>query len=70
MAALLPMLEKEKPASIKVCTLLEKPSRRKADVPMAYIGFSVPDQFVLGYGLDFAGHFRNLPFIGVNKTDG
>ena len=70
MAALLPMLEKEKPASIKVCTLLEKPSRRKADVPMAYVGFSVPDQFVLGYGLDFAGHFRNLPFIGVNKTDG
>ena len=70
MAALLPLLEKQNPASLKVCTLLEKPSRRRAEVPMDYIGFSVPDQFVLGYGLDFAGHFRNLPFIGVNKSDG
>lgn len=70
MHALLPMLQEEGPASMKVCTLLEKPSRRKAEVPMAYVGFSVPDNFVLGYGLDFAGHFRNLPFIGVNKSDG
>ncbi|WP_371381653.1 hypoxanthine phosphoribosyltransferase [Sporomusa aerivorans] len=58
-----------KPASIKICTLLNKPDRRKADVPIAYNGFTIPDYFVVGYGLDFAEKYRNLPFIGVLKPE-
>ena len=56
-----------KPASIKICTLLNKPDRRKVEVPIAYNGFTIPDHFVVGYGLDFAEKYRNLPFIGVLK---
>uniref|UniRef100_UPI003F5459E2 hypoxanthine phosphoribosyltransferase n=1 Tax=Sporomusa carbonis TaxID=3076075 RepID=UPI003F5459E2 len=56
-----------KPASIKICTLLNKPDRRKVDVPIAYNGFTIPDYFVVGYGLDFAEKYRNLPLIGVLK---
>jgi len=53
------------PASLEVCTLLDKRVRRLVDVPLKYIGFEVPDEFVVGYGLDYNGEFRNLPFIGV-----
>ena len=58
-----------KPASIKICTLLNKPDRRKVDVPIAYNGFTIPDYFVVGYGLDFAEKYRNFPFIGVLKPE-
>lgn len=55
------------PREIKVCVLLEKKARRVADVRADYVGFSIPDLFVVGYGLDFAERYRNLPFIGVLK---
>ena len=55
------------PASLRVCTLLSKPSRREIDVPLDFVGFEVPDEFVVGYGLDFVEEYRNLPFIGVLK---
>lgn len=58
-----------KPASIKICTLLNKPDRRKVEVPVAYNGFTIPDHFVVGYGLDFAEKYRNFPFIGVLKPE-
>ncbi len=54
--------------SVKICVLLDKPARRKRPVQADYIGFTIPDEFVVGYGLDFAERFRNLPFIGVLKT--
>ncbi len=57
------------PASLRVCTLLSKPSRREIDVPLYLVGFDVPDEFVVGYGLDFAEEYRNLPFIGVLKEE-
>ncbi|MEZ5064557.1 MAG: hypoxanthine phosphoribosyltransferase [bacterium] len=53
------------PASLRIVTLLNKPSRRKAEVPLDWIGFDIPDEFVVGYGLDFAQRFRNLPYITV-----
>jgi hypoxanthine phosphoribosyltransferase len=56
-----------KPASLRVCTLLNKPSRRALDVPLDYVGFDIPDEFVLGYGLDFDEKYRNLPFVAVLK---
>ncbi len=59
------MLLERKPASLKICTLLDKPSRRKADVEAEYTGFIIPDSFVVGYGLDYAQKYRNLPYIGV-----
>lgn len=62
------LLSKE-PASLKVCTLLDKPSRRKVDVYADYIGFEVPNAFVVGYGLDYDEFYRNLPFIGVLKPE-
>ncbi len=55
------------PASLRICTLLNKPSRREADVPVDYTGFDIPDEFVVGYGLDFDQLYRNLPFIAVLK---
>lgn len=55
------------PASLRVCTLLNKPSRRVVDVPLDYIGFDIPDEFVLGYGLDFDEKYRNLPYVAVLK---
>ncbi len=58
-----------KPHSIRVCTLLDKPERRKADIYADYSGFEVPNEFVVGYGLDFAQKYRNLPFIGVLKEE-
>lgn len=66
---LLENLHSRKPASIRICTLLNKPSRRRADVPIDYNGFDIPDYFVVGYGLDYAGKYRNLPFIGVLKPE-
>lgn len=58
-----------KPASVKICTLLSKPSRRKVEVTVNYNGFTVPDRFVVGYGLDYAEKYRNLPFVGVLKPE-
>jgi hypoxanthine phosphoribosyltransferase len=55
------------PASLKICTLLNKPSRREVDVKVDYIGFDIPDEFVVGYGLDFDEQYRNFPFIAVLK---
>lgn len=55
----------KKANSVKVCTLLNKPSRRKVDVKIDYCGFEVPDEFIVGYGLDFAQHYRNLPYLGI-----
>ncbi len=60
-------LRTRRPASLRVCTLLSKPSRREIDVPLDFVGFEVPDEFVVGYGLDFAEEYRNLPFIGILK---
>lgn len=57
------------PASIKIVTLLDKPERRRADIKADYYGFTVPDAFVVGYGLDYAERYRNLPYIGVLKPE-
>ena len=57
------------PASVKVMTLLNKPSRREIDVPVYFVGFEIPNEFVMGYGLDFAEQYRNVPFIGVLKPE-
>ncbi|MCB8920699.1 MAG: hypoxanthine phosphoribosyltransferase [Ardenticatenaceae bacterium] len=57
------------PASLRIVTLLNKPSRRAVDVQVDYIGFDIPDEFVVGYGLDFAELYRNLPFVGVLKPE-
>lgn len=62
-------LGNRKPASIKICTLLDKPARRKTDIKADYAGFVCPDEFVVGYGLDFDEKYRNLPFIGVLKPE-
>ncbi len=62
-------LQARSPASLRICSLLDKPSRREVDVPVDYIGFSIPDEFVVGYGLDFAEIYRNLPFIAVLKPE-
>jgi hypoxanthine phosphoribosyltransferase len=64
-AHLLQLLRTRNPASLKVCSLLHKPSRAKIEVPIDYLGFSIEDRFVVGYGLDHAETYRNLPFIGV-----
>ncbi len=61
---LVQILNDRNPNSIKICTLLDKPERRVVDVDVAYVGFSIPDLFVLGYGLDYAQRYRNLPYIG------
>jgi len=62
-------LNTKRPASIKVCTLLDKRARRIVNVPLDYVAFEVPDEFVVGYGLDFQQHFRNLPFIAILKHE-
>ncbi len=66
---LLENLRSRRAASVKICTLLDKPSRRRMDVPVDYFGFRVEDQFVIGYGLDYAGMYRNLPYIGILKPE-
>src|ERR1700690_2982144 len=65
MSRVLPKIRALQPRRIKICVLLDKPSRRTEDVAADYIGFAVPDHFVVGYGLDFAEGYRNLPFVGV-----
>jgi hypoxanthine phosphoribosyltransferase len=64
---LLQLLQARSPASIRICTLLSKPSRRIKDIPVDYIGFDIEDKYVFGYGLDLDQAYRNLPFIGVAK---
>ncbi|CAA6679174.1 MULTISPECIES: hypoxanthine phosphoribosyltransferase [unclassified Lentimonas] len=59
------MLEGRTPASLRICTLLNKPSRRKVEVPIDFCGIDIPDEFVCGYGLDYAQKFRNVPYIGI-----
>ena len=66
---LLSILQHRHPASIRLCTLLDKPSRRKVPVEVHYTGFTIPDAFVVGYGLDYAEKYRNLPYIGVLKPE-
>ena len=65
--SLLDILGVRKPLSLAVCTLLSKPSRRQVEVEIDFCGFEIPDEFVVGYGLDFAGNYRQLPYIGVLK---
>lgn len=69
LAYLLENLRSRQPASLRVCTLLSKPARRQIDLHVDYVGFEIPDKFVVGYGLDFAEAYRNLPFIGVLKPE-
>ncbi len=66
---LMPMLQMRKPNSLRLCTILSKPSRRKADIEPDYCGFEVPDEFVVGYGLDYDEKYRNLPYVGVLKPE-
>ena len=66
---LLDNLKSRGPASVRLCTLLNKPDRRKAEVQIDYNGFTIPDEFVIGYGLDYAEKYRNLPFIGILKPE-
>ena len=66
---LLDTIRARKPASVKVVALLDKPSRRRIEAKADYLGFQVPDAFVVGYGLDFAQSYRNLPFIGILKPE-
>ncbi len=63
------VLEARKPASIAICTLLDKPERRAKEIWADYVGFQIPDGFVVGYGLDYAERYRNLPYIGVLKPE-
>ena len=69
LAYILDNLRTRRPADIKVCALLSKPSRREIQVKLDYLGFEIPDKFVVGYGLDYAEAYRNLPFIGVLKPE-
>jgi hypoxanthine phosphoribosyltransferase len=62
-------LEAREPASLEICALLTKPSRREIDVPVRYVGFEIPNRFVIGYGLDFAERYRNLPYVGVLRPE-
>jgi hypoxanthine phosphoribosyltransferase len=62
-------LRGKSPASLKICTLLDKPARRLVDIPVDYVGFEIPDQFVVGYGLDYSERYRNLRFVGVLRPE-
>lgn len=66
---LMRVLEARGARSIRLCTLLSKPERHKVDVPIDYLGFEIPDEFVVGYGLDYAEKYRNLPYIGILKPE-
>ena len=61
------ILQDRGPASIRIVTLLDKPTRRKADIKADYVGFEVPNEFIVGYGLDYDGLYRNLPYVGILK---
>lgn len=65
LAHLMDVLSVRKPASLKLCTMLDKPDRREIDVKVDYVGFQIPDKFVLGYGLDYDQFYRNIPYIAV-----
>jgi hypoxanthine phosphoribosyltransferase len=65
LSSVLQLLSTRKPASLNICTLLDKEERREVEVPIRYTGFMIPNKFVFGYGLDLDELFRNLPFIGV-----
>ena len=69
LSKLLPMLKDREPKSLKVCTLLDKPERRTAPVDVDYNGFCIPDEFVVGFGLDYNQNYRNLPYVGVLHFD-
>ena len=69
LAYILDNLRTRRPADVKVCALLSKPSRREVQLELDYLGFEIPDKFVIGYGLDYAEGYRNLPFIGVLKPE-
>jgi len=62
-------LKARKPATVEICALLTKPERREVDVPVAYVGFEIPNRFVIGYGLDFDERYRNLPYVAVLHPD-
>jgi len=66
---LMQILQARKPASIRLCTLLDKPERRVRDIAAEYVGYTIPDAFVVGYGLDYAEEYRNLPYIGILKPE-
>lgn len=66
---LVPMLKLRNPNSVKICAILDKPSRRKADIKADYTGFEIPDAFVVGYGLDYDEKYRNLPYVGILKPE-
>ncbi|OWZ83267.1 hypoxanthine phosphoribosyltransferase [Natranaerobius trueperi] len=66
---LMKTLSTRKPASLKVCTLLDKPERREVDMKADYVGFEIPDEFVIGYGLDFAEYYRNLPGVYIKSDE-
>ena len=66
---ILGILRARNPRSIRICTLFDKPERRVTDIKADYVGFQVPDKFIVGYGLDFDEIYRNLPFIGVLKPE-
>ena len=63
------LLQARRPASLRICTLLDKPANRKIQIAVDYVGFSIPNKFVVGYGLDFGELYRNLPYIGVLKPE-
>jgi len=63
------MLLTRNPASVKICTLLDKPAGRKEQIAIDYLGFEVPDEFIVGYGIDYAERYRNLPFVGILKRE-
>ena len=65
MSRVLPKIQALKPRRIRICVMLDKPSRRIENIEADYVGFRIPDYFVVGYGLDFAEQYRNLPFVGV-----
>mgnify|MGYP003291925875 CR=1 FL=1 len=67
LASLIQILKMRNPSSVKICTFLDKPERRLADISADYVGVSVPDEFVIGYGLDYDERYRNLPYLGVLK---
>ena len=69
LSRLVPMLKMRNPNSVKLCTILSKPSRRKADIEPDYCGFEVPDEFVVGYGLDYNEKYRNLSYVGVLQPE-
>jgi len=62
-------LRGKNPRSLRICTLLDKPARRLVDIPVDYVGFTIPDQFVVGYGLDYGEYYRNLRFVGVLRPE-